>query len=84
MRIAIVGSGVSGLAATWVRLTRLWRRASHLNVFDRPFQALNEFSDHEVNLYEAGDYVGGHTHTVTFERGSCGAVAELPPAVSLT
>ncbi|KAG7528816.1 hypothetical protein FFLO_05915 [Filobasidium floriforme] len=46
-RIAIVGSGVSGIAALW---------------------ALNEHSEHEVNIYEAGDYVGGHTHTVTFER----------------
>jgi hypothetical protein len=46
-RIAILGSGVSGIAALW---------------------ALNEYSDHEVNVYEAGDWVGGHTHTVEFER----------------
>jgi uncharacterized protein len=41
MRIAVVGSGISGLAAAWL-LAR----------------------DHAVTLYEAGDYLGGHTHTV--------------------
>lgn len=46
-RIAIVGSGVAGLAATW---------------------ALNEYSDHEVVLFESNDYVGGHTHTVNFTK----------------
>lgn len=40
MRIAIVGSGISGLASAWL----LSRR-------------------HEVTLFEAGDYLGGHTHT---------------------
>jgi predicted NAD/FAD-binding protein len=47
-RVAIVGSGVAGLAAAW---------------------ALNEYSPHDVVLYEAADYVGGHTHTVTFKKG---------------
>ncbi|KAK4688090.1 uncharacterized protein P7C73_g2028, partial [Tremellales sp. Uapishka_1] len=47
MRVAIVGSGVSGLSALWL---------------------LNEYSDHQVNIYEKGDYVGGHTHTVEFSR----------------
>lgn len=40
MHIAIVGSGISGLAAAWL----LSRR-------------------HEVTLFEANDYFGGHTHT---------------------
>jgi predicted NAD/FAD-binding protein len=40
-RIAIVGSGISGLSA-----------AHHLN------------GQAEVTLFEAGDYFGGHTHTV--------------------
>lgn len=40
MRIAVIGSGISGLAACWL-LSRL----------------------HEVTLYEANDYFGGHTHT---------------------
>ena len=40
MRIAVVGSGISGLASAWL----LSRR-------------------HEVVLFEAGDYLGGHTHT---------------------
>src|SRR5690349_375428 len=40
MRIAVVGSGVSGMVAAW----RLHR-------------------DHDVTVFEAGSYVGGHTHT---------------------
>lgn len=43
MKIAVIGSGVSGIGAVW---------------------ALNEYSDHEVHLFESGDYLGGHTHTV--------------------
>lgn len=30
--------------------------------------ALNEHSNHEVHLYEANDYVGGHTNTVLFRK----------------
>ena len=41
MKIAIIGSGISGMTA------------AHL---------LSE--DHEVTLFEANDYIGGHTHTV--------------------
>ena len=41
MRIAIIGSGISGLAAAWLL-------ARH----------------HPVTLFEAGNYLGGHTHTV--------------------
>lgn len=44
MRIAIIGSGISGLVA-----------AHHLH------------RDHEITMYEAGDHVGGHTHTVDVE-----------------
>ncbi|MCK0070880.1 NAD(P)/FAD-dependent oxidoreductase [Kordiimonas laminariae] len=40
-RIAVVGSGISGLSAAW-HLAR----------------------SHDVTLYEANDYLGGHTHTV--------------------
>ncbi len=40
LRIAVIGSGISGLASAWL---------------------LSQ--DHEVTLYEAGDYLGGHTHT---------------------
>jgi len=39
-RIAVIGSGISGLASAWL----LGRR-------------------HAVTLYEANDYLGGHTHT---------------------
>lgn len=46
MRIAIVGSGISGLVS------------AHL---------LNEA--HDVVLFEAGDHVGGHTHTHDVEVG---------------
>ena len=40
MRIAVIGSGIAGLASAWL----LSRR-------------------HEVILFEANDYLGGHTHT---------------------
>jgi len=40
MRIAVVGSGISGLASAWLLS-----------------------AEHEVTLFEAGDYFGGHTHT---------------------
>ncbi|MDE2235057.1 MAG: FAD-dependent oxidoreductase [Gammaproteobacteria bacterium] len=44
MRIAVVGSGISGLASAW-----LLSRA------------------HDVTLFEANDYFGGHTHTHDIE-----------------
>jgi predicted NAD/FAD-binding protein len=44
MRIAVVGSGISGLASSWL-LSRV----------------------HEVTLFEANDYLGGHTHTHDIE-----------------
>ena len=40
MRIAVVGSGIAGLASAWL-LAR----------------------EHEIVLFEANDYLGGHTHT---------------------
>lgn len=40
MRIAVVGSGIAGMASAWL-LSRI----------------------HEVTLFEAGNYLGGHTHT---------------------
>ena len=44
MRIAVIGSGIAGLASAWL----LSRR-------------------HEVTLFEANDYLGGHTHTHDIE-----------------
>jgi predicted NAD/FAD-binding protein len=44
MRIAVVGSGIAGLASAYL-LSR----------------------EHEVVLYEAQDYLGGHTHTHDIE-----------------
>lgn len=44
MRIAIVGTGISGLVTAYL----LSRR-------------------HEVTVFEAGDWIGGHTHTVDVE-----------------
>lgn len=46
MRIAVIGSGIAGLASAW-----LLARA------------------HEVVLFEANDYLGGHTHTHEVEVG---------------
>lgn len=45
MRIAVVGSGIAGLASAWL----LSRR-------------------HDVTLFEAGSYLGGHTHTHDIEQ----------------
>lgn len=44
-KVAIVGSGVSGIGTLWAL----------------------QSTDHEVHLYEAGNRLGGHTNTVTFE-----------------
>ena len=44
MRIAVIGSGISGLATAWL-LSR----------------------QHQVVLFEANDYLGGHTHTHDIE-----------------
>lgn len=44
MRIAVIGSGIAGLASAWLLARR-----------------------HEVTLYEANDYLGGHTHTHDIE-----------------
>lgn len=46
MRIAVVGSGIAGLASAWL-LSR----------------------QHEVTLFEANSYFGGHTHTHDVEQG---------------
>lgn len=45
MRIAVIGSGIAGLASAWL-LSR----------------------QHEVTLFEANDYFGGHTHTHEVEQ----------------
>ena len=45
MRIAVIGSGIAGLASAWWLSQR-----------------------HEVVLFEANDYLGGHTHTHTVEQ----------------
>ena len=45
MRIAVIGSGISGLVAAY-----------HLN------------RTHDVTVFEAGDYIGGHTHTVDVDH----------------
>jgi uncharacterized protein len=47
MRIAVIGSGIAGLASAW-----LLSRARE---------------DHDVVLFEANDYLGGHTHTHDIE-----------------
>ena len=44
MRIAVVGSGIAGLASAWLLSCK-----------------------HEVVLFEAGNYLGGHTHTHDIE-----------------
>lgn len=46
MRIAVIGSGIAGLASAW------WLDG-----------------EHEVTLFEANDYLGGHTHTHALQVG---------------
>jgi predicted NAD/FAD-binding protein len=46
MRIAIIGSGISGLVSAWLL-----------------------HGEHEITVFEANDYIGGHTHTIDVERG---------------
>ncbi|BEJ17852.1 hypothetical protein CspHIS471_0701200 [Cutaneotrichosporon sp. HIS471] len=47
MRVAIVGSGVSGLSALWF---------------------LKKHSDHEVNIYESAEHVGGQARGIIYRR----------------
>lgn len=44
MKIAIIGSGISGLTAAWLL-----------------------HQSHEITVFEANDYIGGHTHTIDVE-----------------
>lgn len=44
MKIAIIGSGISGMAVSWL---------------------LNK--DHEIDLYEKNNYIGGHSNTVEID-----------------
>ena len=46
-RIAIIGSGISGLTCAYL-LSR----------------------EHDITVFEANDYIGGHTHTVPVETTS--------------
>ncbi len=55
MRIAVIGSGIAGLASAWL-LSRGHGTEPHASE-----QHASE--QHEVVLYEANDYLGGHTHT---------------------
>lgn len=45
MKLAIIGSGISGLTAAY-----------HLH------------KEHEITMFEANDYIGGHTHTHKIEK----------------
>lgn len=49
MRIAVIGSGIAGLASAWLLSQRKGSER------------------HEVVLFEANDYLGGHTHTHDIE-----------------
>ena len=44
MKVAIIGSGISGLTCAYL---------------------LNKY--HEIKVFEANDYIGGHTHTHTIK-----------------
>ncbi len=49
MRIAVIGSGIAGLASAWL------------------LSSMHARNRHEVVLFEANDYLGGHTHTHAIE-----------------
>lgn len=49
MRIAIIGTGISGMTAAWL-LTR-------------------QPGEHDITVYESEPRIGGHTNTVSVERG---------------
>lgn len=55
-RIAIVGSGVSGIGALWALQQQNTTTAEE-----------EEEEENEVHLYEQGERLGGHTNTVEFE-----------------
>lgn len=71
MKVAVVGSGVSGLAATWVSRVPTYIRGMLTHGVR---QLLNEYSDHEVHLYEADVRPGGHANTVSFTTPGGGSV----------
>mmetsp|Transcript_19072 Transcript_19072/g.38504 ORF Transcript_19072/g.38504 Transcript_19072/m.38504 type:complete len:1108 (-) Transcript_19072:385-3708(-) len=63
-RVAVIGGGVTGLAAAW-----------HLHTQSKQGQGYNEV---EVHVFEAADRLGGHAHTLRLntENFSCRDLAE--------
>ena len=55
------------------RLRSIWYlstmgKLDDTRLLEADFQLLNEYSDHEVNIYEKDSRLGGHTNTVEFKR----------------
>ncbi|KAJ9365971.1 hypothetical protein DTO280E4_267 [Paecilomyces variotii] len=73
LRVAIVGSGVSGLAALWTLQQQQKQKQQH-----------DEEDEIETHLYEADDRVGGHTLTVPWRNLSkAGGVTMVDIAFTL-
>lgn len=68
MKVAVVGSGVSGLGAVWVRLLLVRPTLLSYTLTSPHYheKALNEHSEHEVHLFEADSRPGGHANTVEY------------------
>lgn len=69
MRIAVIGSGIAGLASAWL-LSRWHASRPHGSEQHGSEQHASEqhgSEQHEVVLFEANDYLGGHTHTHDIE-----------------
>lgn len=71
-KVAVVGSGIAGLSALWVRPSPFYHRSPIKTALMSAWltvQALTQ-DGFEVDLYEKEDRVGGDAHTIEYKRTS--------------